>query len=129
REGVWLAGAAAEDRARFLPGTTVSVQPPLFTDQTSYELLASDLSATGVSIEDHPMRHFRSTLDDRGVLSADQLRDHEVGRRIEVAGLVTHRQRPATASGITFLNIEDEHGLVNIVCSSGVWARYRRVAR
>ncbi|GAA1523720.1 error-prone DNA polymerase [Microbacterium ginsengiterrae] len=129
REGVWLAGAAAEDRARFLPGTTVSVQPPLFTDQTSYELLASDLSATGVSIEDHPMRHFRSALDDRGVLSADQLRDHEVGRRIEVAGLVTHRQRPATASGITFLNIEDEHGLVNIVCSSGVWARYRRVAR
>ncbi|WP_144796789.1 error-prone DNA polymerase [Microbacterium paludicola] len=129
REGVWLAGAAAEDRARFLPGTTVSVQPPLFTDQTSYELLSSDLSATGVSIEDHPMRHFRSALDDRGVLSADQLRDHEVGRRIEVAGLVTHRQRPATASGITFLNIEDEHGLVNIVCSSGVWARYRRVAR
>jgi error-prone DNA polymerase len=129
REGVWLAGAAAEDRARYLPGTTVSVQPPLFADQTSYEQLSSDLTSTGVSVDDHPMTHFRTALHDRGVLSAEQLRDHEVGRRVEVAGLVTHRQRPATASGITFLNLEDEHGLVNVVCSAGVWARYRRVAR
>ncbi|HWK77927.1 error-prone DNA polymerase [Microbacterium sp.] len=129
REAVWLSGAAAEDRARYLPGTTLSVQPPLFTDQTSYERLASDLSTTGVSIDDHPMVHFRSALDERGVLTATQLREHEVGRRIEVAGLVTHRQRPATASGITFLNLEDEHGLVNVVCSAGVWNRYRRIAR
>ncbi|MGO1507622.1 MAG: error-prone DNA polymerase [Microbacteriaceae bacterium] len=129
REAVWLAGSAAEDRARFLPGTTMSVQPPLFTDQSSYELLASDLSATGVSVDDHPMTHFRAALDDRGVLTAEQLRDHEVGRRIEVAGLVTHRQRPATASGITFMNLEDEYGLVNVVCSAGVWGRYRRIAR
>lgn len=129
REAVWLAGSAAEDRARFLPGTTMSVQPPLFTDQCSYELLASDLSATGVSVDDHPMTHFRAALDDRGVLTAEQLRDHEVGRRIEVAGLVTHRQRPATASGITFMNLEDEYGLVNVVCSAGVWGRYRRIAR
>jgi error-prone DNA polymerase len=42
---------------------------------------------------------------------------------------VTHRQRPATASGITFMNIEDETGLVNVICSVGVWQRYRRVAR
>lgn len=129
REAVWLAGAAAEDRARYLPGTTVSVQPPLFADQTSYERLSSDLQTTGVSIDDHPMTYFRASLDDRGVLSAAQLREHEVGRRIEVAGLVTHRQRPATASGITFLNLEDEHGLVNVVCSAGVWGRYRRIAR
>ncbi|MGM7677344.1 error-prone DNA polymerase [Microbacterium sp. A94] len=129
REAIWLSGAAAEDRARFLPGTTVSVQLPLFTDQTSYEQLAADLSATGVSTDDHPMAHFRSALNERGVLTAAGLQMHEVGRRIEVAGLVTHRQRPATASGVTFLNLEDEHGLVNVVCSTGVWSRYRRVAR
>jgi error-prone DNA polymerase len=57
------------------------------------------------------------------------MRTHESGRRIEVAGLVTHRQRPATASGITFLNLEDEHGLVNVICSTGVWNRYRRIVR
>jgi len=52
-----------------------------------------------------------------------------VGRRIEVAGVVTHRQRPATASGITFVNLEDETGLVNVICGVGVWTRYRQVTR
>ena len=129
REAIWLSGAAAEDRARFLPGTTVAVQPPLFPDQSSYERLAADLWATGVSVDDHPMTHFRAGLNERGVLTAAQLREHETGRRIEVAGLVTHRQRPETAAGVTFLNLEDEHGLVNVICSGGVWARYRRIAR
>jgi error-prone DNA polymerase len=43
--------------------------------------------------------------------------------------VVTHRQRPATAGGVTFLDLEDETGMVNVVCSPGVWARYRRDAR
>jgi error-prone DNA polymerase len=46
-----------------------------------------------------------------------------------VGGVVTHRQRPATASGTTFLNLEDETGLINVICSVGVWDRYRRAAR
>ncbi|WP_120493435.1 error-prone DNA polymerase [Microbacterium phyllosphaerae] len=129
REAIWLSGAAAEDRSRFLPGTTVAVQPPLFTDQSSYERLSADLWATGVSTDDHPMAHFRALLRERGVLTSADLQSHETGRRIEVAGLVTHRQRPATAAGVTFLNLEDESGLVNVICSTGVWSRYHRVAR
>ena len=46
-----------------------------------------------------------------------------------VAGVVTHRQRPGTAGGVTFLSLEDETGLLNIVCSAGLWQRFRRVAR
>jgi error-prone DNA polymerase len=42
---------------------------------------------------------------------------------------VTHRQRPATASGTVFLNLEDETGLINVICSAGLWSRYRRIAR
>jgi error-prone DNA polymerase len=129
RAGIWLAGSAAQDRAEFLPDSMLSVQPPLFADQTSYDILAADLWATGVSTDDHPMTHYRSALDARGVLTSSELRRHENGRRVEVAGLVTHRQRPATASGITFLNLEDEHGLVNVICSVGVWNRYRRIVR
>ncbi|HXP32478.1 MAG TPA: OB-fold nucleic acid binding domain-containing protein, partial [Acidimicrobiales bacterium] len=53
----------------------------------------------------------------------------EADRRVLVAGVVTHRQRPATAQGITFLNLEDETGLVNVICSREVWAHHRRVAR
>jgi error-prone DNA polymerase len=63
------------------------------------------------------------------VLSAEDLKTTESGRRIEVGGVVTHRQRPATASGITFVNLEDETGLVNIICGVGVWNRYRRITR
>ncbi len=51
------------------------------------------------------------------------------GRRVLVGGLVTHRQRPSTAGGTIFLNLEDETGMLNVICSPGVWARYRRVAR
>lgn len=129
REAIWLAGSAAQDRPEYLPNSLIAVQPPLFADPTSYERLAADLWATGISTDDHPMTHYRSGLDARGVLTSRELRGHETGRRVEVAGLVTHRQRPATASGVTFINLEDEHGLVNIVCSVGVWNRYRRVVR
>lgn len=129
REALWLAGAAADDRPELLEGTAISVQPPLFADPSSYERLSNDLWATGVSTDDHPLTHFRAPLDAKGVLTSVALRAHETGRRIEVAGLVTHRQRPATASGVTFINLEDEHGLVNVVCSQGVWARFRRLVR
>jgi len=129
REAIWQAGSAAEDRAEYLADSTVVLQPPLFADQSAAERLAEDLRLTGISVDDHPMTHFRGRLDARGVLSSGDLRTAEPGRRIEIAGLVTHRQRPATASGITFLNLEDEHGLVNVICTKGVWSRYRRIAR
>lgn len=48
--------------------------------------------------------------------------------KVLVAGVVTHRQRPATAGGTIFVNLEDETGLVNVVVSKGCWSRHRRVA-
>lgn len=129
REALWKAGSASEDREEFLAGSLVTVQPPLFADPTAFETLAADLWATGVSPDDHPLAHFRRALEPRGVLRSSALKTTQTGTRIEVAGLVTHRQRPATASGITFMNLEDEDGLVNVICSMGVWGRYRRVVR
>ena len=129
REAMWNAGNAAQDRPEFLEGTVVAVQPPLFTMPSPLEELMSDLWATGVSTDSHPVEHLRPQLASRGILSAADLRTAEPGRRIEVGGVVTHRQRPATASGITFMNLEDETGLVNVICSVGVWNRYRRVVR
>jgi error-prone DNA polymerase len=49
--------------------------------------------------------------------------------RVKVAGVVTHRQRPGTAKGVYFLNLEDETGLLNVVVLPEVWARYRKVVR
>lgn len=129
REALWDAGAAAQEKPGFLVGSGVSIQPPLLPMLSPAEQVAYDLWATGISTDDHPMRHMRDLLNPRGVLSIERLDHAESGRRIEVAGVVTHRQRPQTASGMTFLNLEDETGILNVIASVGVWTRYRRVAR
>ena len=48
------------------------------------------------------------------------------GRSVAFAGLVTLRQRPETASGVTFLTLEDEDGLVNVVVWRHVADEQRR---
>ena len=129
REAIWDSGYAALDKADYLPDTFVAVQPPLFPLLSAAEQVVSDLWATGISTDDHPVRHVRGYLDARGVLTAAALRDAEPDRRIEVGGVVIHRQRPSTAGGVTFMNLEDETGMINVICTVGVWNRYRRVAR
>jgi error-prone DNA polymerase len=129
RQALWGAGQAAADTDAHLRGTFETVQPPLLALMTPVEQVAYDLWATGVSTDDHPIRHARAALTDRGALTASQLAHTENGRRVEVGGVVTHRQRPATANGVTFLNLEDETGNVNVVASVGVWTHFRRVAR
>ena len=107
----------------------VATQPPLLPELTQMELLGDDLRATGISTDDHPIRHMRDALNRRGVVRVDQLDGVESGQRIEVAGVVTHRQRPGTAGGVTFLNLEDETGLLNVLVAPMAWRHYRRVAR
>ncbi|WFR83481.1 error-prone DNA polymerase [Arthrobacter sp. Y-9] len=129
REALWQAGSAALERPGQLPGTQPYIQPPLLPELGDEEAVAYELWATGIATDDHPVRHARGPLDARGVLRITALRSAEDGTRVEVAGLVTHRQRPQTAQGITFMNLEDETGILNVVCSVGVWTRYRRVAQ
>ncbi len=95
----------------------------------------ADVWATGVSPDSHPIQHLRTQLDGLGAIRIDRLgaldppSDPEAQPpRVLVGGLVTHRQRPATAGGVTFLNLEDESGMLNVTCSEGLWARYRTVA-
>jgi error-prone DNA polymerase len=85
--------------------------------------------ATGVSPGTFPTQFVRDYLTERGVVPADRLARVRSGTRVLVGGAVTHRQRPATAGGVTFLNLEDETGMVNVVCSLGLWARYAQIAR
>ncbi|MHA7986419.1 error-prone DNA polymerase [Rathayibacter sp. CAU 1779] len=129
RQSLWAAGPASRERRDYLPSTAVFVQPPLLPVLSASEQTVYDLWATGISPGDHPMRHVRRAMAGRGIRSTADLLEVEAGTRVEVAGVVTHRQRPATASGITFMNIEDEHGMLNVICSVGVWGRYRRIAR
>ena len=129
RAALWAAGAVAQARADRLPGTAVGAEAPRLPGMSPVELGAADLWATGLSGDSHPVQFARQRLDELGAVPADGLAAVPAGARVLVGGVVTHRQRPATAGGTTFLNIEDETGLVNVICSRGVWARYRRVGR
>jgi error-prone DNA polymerase len=129
RAALWAAGAVAQARADRLPGTAVGAEAPRLPGMSPVELGAADLWATGLSGDSHPVQFARERLDALGAVAADGLAAVPPGARVLVGGVVTHRQRPATAGGTTFLNLEDETGLVNVICSRGVWARYRRVGR
>jgi error-prone DNA polymerase len=93
------------------------------------ELAAADVWATGISPDSFPTQFLREDLDALGVVPAGRLLEVPDGSRVVVAGAVTHRQRPATAQGVTFINLEDETGMVNILCTPGVWARHRKLAQ
>jgi error-prone DNA polymerase len=126
REGMWAAGALAEidpERLALSPG----VEAPALPGMGPEEEHRADLWSTGVSNR-HPMSFVRDQLE--GCLTAaEALARERNGSRIKVAGVVTHRQRPGTARGVYFLNLEDETGLLNIIVMPDVWAAHRQVVR
>ena len=126
RAALWSAATAARERPGMLPGLS-QVEAPALPGMSVLELTSADLTATGISPERYPTVHARDYLDARGVCTTAGLSEVPDGSRVEVAGAVTHRQRPATAEGVTFLSLEDETGMTNVVCSVGLWARYRPV--
>src|SRR5271163_1925745 len=129
REALWAAGAAATQRPERLPGVGSSSHIPALPGMSEVELAAADVWATGISPDSYPTQFLRSDLDEMGVLPADALLSVPDGDRVLVAGAVTHRQRPGTAQGVTFINLEDETGMVNVLCTPGVWARHRKLAQ
>jgi len=127
RAALWAAGALGRLDAS-LPGIVGNASAPPLPAMDRTEETVADLWATGVSVDSSLTELVRSELDQRGVVTAAGLAEVAHGCRVTVAGVVTHRQRPETAKGVTFVSLEDETGLVNVVCSVGVWARYRQVA-
>jgi error-prone DNA polymerase len=128
RRALWEAGAVAAAGAGRLEGIVTGAVAPQLPGMSEREEALADLWATGVAADGHPTRFLRAALNGLGVVRAGDLAATEHGARVVVGGVVTHRQRPATASGTTFLGLEDETGLINVVVSLGCWIRYRRVA-
>jgi error-prone DNA polymerase len=126
RQALWNAGWTEGEE--HLEGIRVSASAPMLPDMDLVETTMADLWATGITPEVHPVELLRGTLRAAGIKSVADTASAEAGRRVHVAGLVTHRQRPGTAGGVTFLNLEDETGMLNVICTVGVWRRYRSVA-
>jgi error-prone DNA polymerase len=122
-------GRGGRSRQARLAGVVTGDRPPPLPGMTEAETTLADLWALGLSPDRYPTEYVREALDASGVSTAAGLADADHGATVRVAGVVTHRQRPVTAAGITFVNLEDETGLVNVICHRGVWQRYRRVAR
>jgi error-prone DNA polymerase len=90
------------------------------------ENLQSDYARTGLSLGPHPLQLIRSRLRAARFADSRSLRGQRHQSLVRAAGLVTQRQRPQTASGVTFITIEDEHGPINVVVWSQVAERQRR---
>ena len=129
REALWAVGAAVQSRPGRLEGIVTGAVAPTLPGMDPVETAVADMWATGIAPNGHPTQFLRSELRRQGVLTATDLQTATPRTRVLVAGLVTHRQRPMTAQGTTFMNLEDETGLVNIVVSKGCWARHRPIAR
>ena len=128
RSALWGAGAAAQAADSRLPGIITGAVAPQLPGMTDREIALANLWATGIAPDGHPTRFYREDLDRFAVLRSEDLASQTSGERVMVAGVVTHRQRPATASGTTFLNLEDEYGLINVIVSVGCWQRHKQVA-
>lgn len=128
RQALWQAGVAATEREGMLPGLS-AITAPALPGMSALELMATDIAATGITHDRQPMSMVRELLNAADVLTAAQLRAVPDGTRVRVAGTVTHRQRPRTASGLTFLGMEDETGLLNVMVSPGLWSRHKVLAR
>ncbi|HEX3669233.1 MAG TPA: OB-fold nucleic acid binding domain-containing protein, partial [Acidimicrobiia bacterium] len=129
RSALWAAGALRDARADKLPGLVTGVDAPALPGMTEVEETAADLWATGLTAGRHPTEFVRERLTDRGVVTVEALRELQHRSVVEVAGIVTHRQQPDTAKGVVFVNLEDETGLLNVICTADVWRRFRKVAR
>jgi error-prone DNA polymerase len=111
-----FAGIAPATEAR------IAIPPP-----SAFEDMRADYASTGLTLGAHPLALLRRALQQRRYGRARDLEALEHGRRARHAGLVILRQRPQTASGVTFMTVEDETGLVNVVVWRDVAERQRRV--
>lgn len=89
----------------------------------------TDYATVGLSLKAHPMSLVRDVLDRQRILRAADATARDEGARVSVCGLVLVRQRPGTASGVVFITLEDESGIVNLIVRPHLYEKYRDAAR
>ena len=127
RAGLWNAQLVASSAQQL----TLPIDWELKRDlpaMSPTQAVVEDYLSTGLSVDAHPMQLVRSQLQSQNILTCQEAKTQPDGKRVKTAGVVTHRQRPQTAGGVVFLSLEDETGLVNVVCQRNLWERYRKVA-
>jgi error-prone DNA polymerase len=134
RQLLWRLGVTARgatigngNRQLALPLEPTAEIPEL-SAQTPWEQMLADYKHTSISVGVHPLELLRPHLPASVATSAD-LPETPNGTRIQIAGMAIARQRPATANGIVFMLLEDEHGQSNLIIPPPVYDRYRAIVR
>ncbi|MCM2335501.1 MAG: error-prone DNA polymerase [Pseudomonas sp.] len=117
--------AGLEGRRPLLPGSP-DEDAILLPAPRADEEIASDYRAVGLSLGAHPMSLLRERLRAQRIAGSRELRAAPHGRGVRAAGLVTQRQRPATARGTVFVTLEDEDGMINVIVWPDLAMRQRK---
>ena len=120
--------ASVEQQLPLFAGLPTRAEAPVALPvPTVGENLQADYASVGTTLGPHPLALLRSRLEGMRQRSSHSLQEVEHGRPVVITGLVTGRQRPGTASGVTFVTLEDEFGMVNVVVWRDLAERQRRV--
>ncbi len=125
RAALWEVELAARPAGALYEDLQVPPEPSPLQPMTASEALGADYEGTGLTLGPHPVAFHRARLERLGVVRAADLPGLSHGRLVRVAGVVVVRQRPGTAKGFVFLNLEDETGLVNVVVPPPLFHRWR----
>jgi error-prone DNA polymerase len=120
-------GSAGEEKQLALP-LDPTVATPELPEPTVWERMLSDYRTTSISVGVHPLELMRPHLP-QGTLSTVELQTRPHRAHVQIAGMVVARQRPATANGVVFMLLEDEHAQVNLIVAPQVYERFRAVVR
>ena len=120
----WIMAGVERQRPLF-PGSPEESVIDLPAPTTGEDVL-SDYRALGLTLGAHPMSLLRERMRARRLLGSRELQDKRHGSHVHAVGLVTNRQRPASAHGTMFVTLEDEHGMVNVVVWEHVAQRRRK---
>jgi error-prone DNA polymerase len=130
RAALWTAlGLPSGEEAGLFAGRLLPEPRVSFPEPTAAEEVARDYAATGLSEKAHPVSFLRPALAARGARTARELSRLRDRAPVEVGGIVIVRQRPETANGITFVSLEDETGIANLVVMPDVYERFRPLVR
>ncbi len=123
REAVWAVEGLYD--LPLFQGMLRPGEPALLPAPTAVDELREDFRMAGLSVHHDPTEMARPRLAAAGILSAAQVREKPANAVVKVAGIVSNRQRPGTASGIVFMTLEDETGMLNLVVKPGLFQRQR----
>ncbi|OIR16486.1 error-prone DNA polymerase [mine drainage metagenome] len=124
RQAYW--DVAGIEQVTPLALATVEETQPQLLPLTEGQNLVADYDSLGLTLGRHPLALLRDTLRAQRLITAAELRTFPHGRLTRAAGLVIGRQRPGTASGVTFVTLEDETGPINVVVWRDLGERQRR---